>query len=67
MINEPIIAYYGSVQLNNSSEEELQRCKQELMKDLSNCILKQELIVFTVENNDLNAEIHIVPPKNWMY
>ena len=64
---ESVRAYYGSEELINSSEEELDFKKRELLNQLSIYILQNNLANFVVEPHKVSIEMHIAAPENWTF
>ena len=64
---EPVKAYYGSEELINSSEEELDFKNIELLNQLSIYILQNNLANFIVEPHKVSIEMHIAAPENWTF
>ena len=64
---ESVRAYYGSEELINSSEEELNFKKRELLNQLSIYILQNNLANFVVEPHKVSIEMHIAAPENWTF
>lgn len=64
---ESVRAYYGSEELINSSEEELDFKKRELLNQLSIYILQNNLANFIVEPHKVSIEMHIAAPENWTF
>lgn len=64
---ESVKAYYGSEELINSSEEELDFKKRELLNQLSIYILQNNLANFVVEPHKVSIEMHIAAPENWTF
>lgn len=64
---ESVRAYYGSEELINSSEEELDFKKRELLNQLSIYILQNNLANFVIEPHKVSIEMHIAAPENWTF
>lgn len=64
---EPVRAYYGSEELSNQTEEELDFKKRELLNQLSIYILQNNLANFVVEPYKVNIEMHIAAPEDWTF
>lgn len=64
---ESVKAYYGSEELNNQTEEELDFKKRELLNQLSVYILQNNLANFVVEPHKVSIEMHIAAPENWTF
>lgn len=64
---EPVRAYYGSEELSNQTEEELDFKKRELLNQLSIYILQNNLANFVVETHKVSIEMHIAAPENWTF
>ena len=64
---EPVRAYYGSEELSNQTEEELDFKKRELLNQLSIYILQNNLANFIVEPHKVSLEMQIAAPENWTF
>ncbi len=64
---ESVKAYYGSEELNNQTEEELDFKKRELLNQLSIYILQNNLANFVVKSHKISIEMHIAAPEDWTF